>query len=227
MTAVYYFSGTGHSKAVAEYIAEELGCTVISIETAGETAATHTAVVVFPVYSDNIPSPVRRFLPELRSVNVALIAVYGRMSFGNVITQAARLCAGRIICGAYIPSGHTYLDQPPGFDRESLAPVVERLRSPESAELPRERASLLGGIFPEIRARMAVKIKRNDRCTDCGLCTAKCPVQSMNNGITGRGCLRCLRCVKECPRQALDVKYLPILKSYLSRERKNDTVIYL
>lgn len=226
MTAVYYFSGTGHSRAIAEYIAGQLGCPPVSIERTEELCVT-TAVVVFPVYSDNLPAPVRDFLHRLNCEHAALIAAYGRISRGNVITQAARLCRGEIICGAYVPTGHTYLEQPAEFDREALAPVIERIRNPHPAVIPKEHASFLGNLLPEARARMAVKLRRSDSCSGCGICAEVCPAGTMTMGVPGGGCLRCLRCVKACPVQALSAEYMPILKAYLSRERTCDTVIYL
>ena len=226
MTAVFYFSGTGHSKAVAEYFSQRLECPAESIENAAD-AQYSTAAVVFPVYSDNIPEPVKAFLARLDSRHIALAATFGRMSHGNVLSQAARLCRGQIICGAYIPTGHTYLGQTAEFDRDALEPVIRRILSPVPAVLPAERQSTAGRIFPEARARLLTKIHRGSSCTGCGTCDRVCPMGTMRCGLPGRDCLRCLRCVQSCPRNALEARYSPLLRMYLRRERASGTKIYL
>lgn len=59
--AVYCFSGAGHSLSVAKRIAERLNAPVCLIGQAAFYGA-ETAVIVFPVYCQNIPTPVRGFL---------------------------------------------------------------------------------------------------------------------------------------------------------------------
>lgn len=226
MTAVFCFSGTGHSRAVAEYLAGRLGCEASDMENAAG-AECNVAVAVFPVYSDSIPRPAREFLSGLRSRHTALIVTYGRMSHGNVLTQAAKLCRGQVICGAYVPTGHTYLDQPAGFDPQALEPVIQRILSPAPAAIPKERQSIPGCIMPEARARLLTGIRRGSGCTGCGICEKSCPLGTMKQGHPGKDCLRCLRCVKSCPRNALSPRYSPLLRMYLSRPRRTGTEIYL
>ncbi len=226
MTAVFYFSGAGHSRVVAEYLAGRLGWDCVSIENAAG-APCSAAAVVFPVYSDNIPAPVKSFLQDFQCDQIALIAVHGRMSHGNVLTQAAKLCRGEVICGAYIPTGHTYLAQPADFNKEALAPIIGRLLNPKPAIFPRERQSFLGRLFPETRARMMVSISVGAHCSRCGICRAVCPMGSMMHGRPGKDCLRCMRCVDACPAKALTGRYSPILKGYLRHPRITEAEIYL
>ena len=58
MNVVYYFSGSGNTKEVATHIAQELD---FSLEEIFKNTPDHTetAVVVFPVYCQNIPKPVK------------------------------------------------------------------------------------------------------------------------------------------------------------------------
>ena len=67
MTSVYCFSGSGHSYAIAEYFARELQVPVVNIDR--RLAESHyqadLAVVIFPVYCQNIPAVVRDFFSKL------------------------------------------------------------------------------------------------------------------------------------------------------------------
>ena len=46
------------------------------------------------------------------------------------------------------------------------------------------------------------------------------------NGVIDKTCIRCLRCVFECPTKALDVKYTYPLRKYLETEKINELIIY-
>ena len=84
---VFYFSGRGHSRAAAEFLAAELGCTARDIadpKDAGKDicgnacgAGGNAAFVVFPVYCQNIPAPVKAFFRGLKAEYVLPVATYG------------------------------------------------------------------------------------------------------------------------------------------------------
>ena len=76
MTSVYCFSGSGHSYAIAEYFARELQVPVVNIDRrlAESHCQADLAVVIFPVYCQNIPAVVRDFFSKLDSKHVVLIA---------------------------------------------------------------------------------------------------------------------------------------------------------
>lgn len=100
MTSVYCFSGSGHSYAIAEYFARELQVPVVNIDR--RLAESHyqadLAVVIFPVYCQNIPAVVRDFFSKLDSKHVVLIATYGKISHGNVLWEAFKIIRGRRHC---------------------------------------------------------------------------------------------------------------------------------
>ena len=91
MVTIFYFSGSGHSLAVAQAMAEFLGCGLKPIGGETEAIAADTAVVAFPVYCQNIPQPVVDFLKLLNAKYVALLATYGRISYGRVLYEAQKL----------------------------------------------------------------------------------------------------------------------------------------
>ena len=89
MITVYCFSGSGHSLAVSKELSKLLDCEISPID--NKTTTADTAIVVFPVYCQNIPKPVKRFLKGLEAKYVALIATYGKISYGNVLYEAQKL----------------------------------------------------------------------------------------------------------------------------------------
>jgi len=227
MTAVYCFSGSGHSRAVADFFAGQLGCRVTGICAGMTVPEAETALVVFPVYCQNIPAPVKTLLCALRAEYVVLIATYGRISYGNVLWEAAQLVRGQVIAGACVPMGHTYLSADKTFDKEALLPILRRIESPQRAQIPREHKDLLADLFPAWRSRVGVKLIRTADCRGCGVCSRSCPVQAIQNGRAGSRCIRCLRCVTVCPHKALQFQNSWVLQKYLDSHCKDTLVLYL
>ena len=90
MCNVYCFSGSGHSRAVAAFLAEKLGAAVQDTEGADPSSAVPCAVV-FPVYCQGVPAPVKAFFAALRAEQVALVAVHGGVSYGRALYEAKKM----------------------------------------------------------------------------------------------------------------------------------------
>ena len=225
MITIYCFSGSGHSLAVSKELSKLLDCGIRPID--NNTATEDTAVVVFPVYCQNIPKPVKRFLKGLEAKYVALIATYGKISYGNVLYEAQKLLHGQVIAGAYIPMGHTFLDGDYEFDVTQLLPIVQRMKAPRQAAIPKAFKNPLANFFPGLRSRIGVKIEKGANCCSCGLCERSCPVGAIQNGRIHSQCIRCLRCVTNCPPKALRYKNSRILDAYLNSYCKEEYVLYL
>ena len=223
MTAVYCFSGSGHSMAVAQSLAKKLSAPLYDVCDCTPPIAVETAVVVFPVYAQAAPEPVRRFLRELSAPQIALLATYGRMGFGNVLGETAALVSGQVIAAGCVPTGHSYRAESFPVDTGWMDSFAKKLSQPSAVMIPRRRKSLLARLFPETRSRMGVRLLRNSRCIQCGICNTVCPMGTMDRGRPGRDCLRCLRCVTQCPKGALSYRCHLFLRWYL-RSPKTDVI---
>ena len=228
MKRVFYFSGSGHSRAVAQYLAALLEYRAADICAAGlRVDPEDTAAVVFPVYCENIPEPVINFMRELPPCRAALIATYGRVSYGNVLYEAQQLFRGTVIAGAYIPTGHTFLNGDISFTREPLDRIAQRMKDPKAITLPRTPKNPLSDLSPALRSRIGTRITKNSRCDGCGLCEANCPMKAIQGGRITAQCIRCLRCVTSCPQKALEYRNISLLDLYLRHHQKNETRLYL
>lgn len=228
MTTIYCFSGSGHSLALSRALSEMLECKIAEIGFDSETSSNNdTAVVVFPVYCQNIPAPVKSFLKKMSAKHIVLIATYGKISYGNVLYEAQQLVHGEIIAGAYIPMSHTFLDEDYTFNTRHLSSIVDRIKAPQKVQIPKTRKNLLSNIFPALRSRIGVKLTKTDHCNNCGLCETLCPMLAIQNGRIHSECIRCLRCVTNCPQKALQRKNRWILKKYLKSYHKEEYVLFL
>ncbi len=225
---VYCFSGTGRTMKLAEYMAKQLDAQIVPIAYNMDLSENNdVSLVIFPVYCQNIPNIVAEFLKSLKTEKLAVIAAYGKFSYGNVIHEAAKLSSAQFIGGAYAPIGHTFLDENVDFDFTRLLPLVQRIKSPKEASVPKSKKNLFASFLPEWRSRIGVKITKNEKCISCGLCERACPMNAMKGGKPNSKCIRCLKCVSVCPKGALEYSKRKILKIYLSQRRSESFKIYL
>lgn len=229
MIDIFYFTGSEHSRVVAEFFAKKTRGSVKNLlNFRGWDGQAERAIVVFPVYCQNIPLPVKRTLPLLKAKYLVLIATYGSIAHGNVLWEAAKIVNAEVIAAAYVPMGHTFLANSLQFNGAAMGEVLNKLEHPIAAKIGKERKNLFSDFFPAWRSRIGVKLKRTAACNNCNLCTLECPVGAISNGKVNKKCIRCLRCVSVCPRLAWQFKLRPILKHYLNRPRNNKEIkIYL
>lgn len=227
MNAVLYYSNTGESKRIAEYISAQTGYGIYDI-TQTEQFTYENAVIVFPVYCQNVPKTVCKFLSQLSARHLALIATYGKMGYGNVLNEIQRKFNHDIIAGAYIPAKHAYLNEPRFDAFNLLAPVISKLNAPATVAIPRSRKNPFANFMPKFRSQTGCKIVKDATlCNNCGKCTETCPEQAINCGVPNKKCIRCMHCVETCPNKALQILLKQPMKKYLSKQKINKTVIYV
>lgn len=230
MNAIIYYSNTGESKRIADYVAEKTGFCLVDLTATAEYVY-DTAVIVFPVYCQNVPEAVDKFLKNLKAEYAALIAAYGKMSYGNVLNEIQRKYRLNVIAAAYVPTKHAYLNEPrfDGFDR--LAPLAKKLtdgeKRPASVKIPKSGKNPFANFAPAWRSRQGVKIVKNDRCNGCGQCKKICPEHAIENGKTNSNCIRCARCIINCPQGALSLKLTYPMRKYLNRRKKDELIIFV
>ena len=228
MNVVAFYSNTGQSKAVAEYVAKELNFPIVDIES-DKDKRYENLVLVFPVHCQNIPNKVKDFLNGVSAEYLTLIATYGKICHGNVLYEIQKRYKHTIVGGAYIPTKHAYIQGDNEFVQyEDLSPLVEKIKNPSEVIFPKEYKNPLANMLPKLRSKIGVKITKNAQCTDCNVCTEICGVGGIKNGKTNSKCIRCLRCVDACPQGALTAKLNAPMKAYLVKsKRQNDIVMYL
>lgn len=226
MNAVLYYSNAGESKRVAEYFADNTGYAIYDLTMTSERLF-QNVVTVFPVYCQNVQKAVDKFLSELKADNVILIAVYGKMSYGNVLYEMQNKHGLNIIGGAYVPAKHAYLNEPRFDGFEKLKSLLDKLQSPTAVKIPKSRKNPFANFAPAWRSRKGVKITLDgNKCNDCKTCEKVCLEHAINNGKPNSKCIRCMRCVNACPQGALNFKLSYAMRRYLRKPRANDTIIY-
>ena len=225
MNAVLYYSNSGESKRIAEYLADKTGFALIDLN-AADNLQYERALLVFPVYCQNVPQAVKEFLRKIQTEYLALIATYGRASHGNVLNEIQREHRHRIIAAAYLPTKHSYVDEERFDEFDRLTPFIEKLDGCGEITIPRSRKNPFASFAPEWRSRIGVKIVKNARCSSCGTCDRVCPQNAIQYGKPNGKCIRCTKCVVSCPQGALTLKTSRPMRAYLNKRKHDEIVIY-
>lgn len=225
MNAVLYYSNTNESLHIAEYFRNLFHFEILDIRKITSYSFQHV-VIVFPVYSQNIPTEVRNQLRKIKADKVILVATYGKMSYGRVLYDAQRLIEGAVVGAAYIPTKHSYLIEDKAFDDyASLNKLKECFSMDKDIKIPKTKKNVFANVLINQRARIGIKILKNRNCSSCNICHQYC--DSITNGRTDKTCIRCMKCISICPNQALSFKQNIFMKKYLSKTRCNKVIFYL
>lgn len=226
MNAVIYYSNSNQSKAIADYLASELNLPSFDV-IINKVKSFENLILVFPVYSQNIPQKIIDFLENVEIQYLSLVATYGKMSFGNVLYEISQQFQFQIVAAAYVPTKHTYLPHDISFnDYAKLSPLLTAIKAKRPIVIPKAHKNLFANFFPTFRSRIGVKIIKTFKCNECNLCQLICPLSAIRNGKTNNKCIRCLKCVYHCPQQALSFKLAFPLKKYLQKKPIEDLIIY-
>lgn len=228
MDAVAFYSNSGNSRKIAEYFSERLNYPLINIEK-NDNYSFENLVLVFPVHCQNIPYIVKSFLERVCVNALTVAATYGKICCGNVIYEIQHDYKKNIVAGAYIPTKHSYVEGDSEFcEFRKLEPIIDKVKAPKAVTLPRLYKNPLSNVYPGFRSRAGVKIyNSNSSCKNCNICAENCSLNAIHYGIPSNKCIRCLRCVSVCPKNALSVKTVFPMKQYLKRQNKNKVIIYV
>jgi ferredoxin/flavodoxin len=234
--AIYYFSATGNSLAVALEFAQKLGVSdPISIPGTlvlddPYAAAREAAQVgfVFPVHRASLPEMVRGFIkkmPKRRDCYYFAISTY--TLFGcNEFWDIDEILGEEGIFLDYAAGVKTMgnvglVDPDSKMMARRLKSITERVNEIVDAvnsyeeNCFRRSSKLLGRFvktYTDVR-RHSIKFKVDQRCTKCGICAQVCParniVVSEDKGlapIRSDKCEACYACIHWCPANAIATK---------------------
>jgi len=183
-----------------------------------------------PVYAGRIPNILKRFFKTFRAEgNKAIIFVsYGNRQYDDAVVELNALAtdSGCVVVGAGAFIGqHAFSDilahgRPDHEDlqviRDFSKAMAKKIRAESMEPLLAETIKGEEPIRPYYTPRdidgQALNFKpivpsiSDERCNQCGICVAICPMQSLeiNEKVYVKGaCIKCCACVKACSKQAI------------------------
>lgn len=228
---IYYFSGTGNSKWVAEELARRTGDEVQSIAALQKDGSVSVYAncgsrigVVFPIYAWGAPLIVERFcksLTMMEGVYAYAVCTCGDEA-GLALKRLKKMFDFRAAWSVAMPNNYVI-----GFDLDTpeqeakkveaasgrLESITKSILAGESVYEVNEGAGArmkTGFIRPMFNtfARSTRSYSVDDNCNSCGLCERICPIDAieLQNGKpvwVKKHCTQCLGCINRCPQRAI------------------------
>ena len=231
---IYYFSGTGNSKWIAEEMArlthdQTVDITAIEPSHHSMPLEDECVGIVFPVYAWAPPEKVVQWCQKLARDIGQSQYVYSVCTYGGEAGDAMGCLAKALkplklhsTFGVLMPNNYMI-----GWELETPEEVKALIENAKTqlqgiADKINDRQScheVSRGKMPVIKTALANygfnKYGRTTKpftvastCNSCGRCAKECPTHTiqMNEGrpVWGSYCFQCLRCINRCPKTAID-----------------------
>ena len=224
---IFYFSGTGNSKWVAEYLANKLDDSVTNIVDVKDESYTFTkgqrVGLVFPVYAWSAPYIVFEFARKIdvHGAFVCSICTCGSEA-GKTMEKLSKAIPLNSAYSISMPSNYII-----GMNAESeegiqikIANAKQRLdmicndidkciskSDITEGSLALIKSCLVAPAFNKF-ARTTKPFKVTEGCNSCGLCEKVCLAKTIEikdgKPMWGKECYQCLACINRCPQKAIE-----------------------
>lgn len=221
---IYYFSGTGNSKWVAEQLAlktEDTAVNIISCS-AAPSVESQTIGIVFPIYAWKAPEPVLEFVKKLSGKPVFS---YGVCTCGEeagyAMENLSEIFHLDSMYSISMPNNYIIASDVESDEiisakiakaKERLIVIADQVNYRQSVcdvkkgKLPWIKSNLINFGFNQV-ARSTKPFRVTNACTSCGLCARICPSDTIKM-IDGKPhwdkkCYQCMACINRCPEKAI------------------------
>ncbi|MEG1971699.1 MAG: EFR1 family ferrodoxin [Oscillospiraceae bacterium] len=226
---IFYFSGTGNSKWIAEEIGRATGNEAVNIcdvKNDGSTAISFhnsdTVGIVFPVYAWSPPRVVTEFVKTLKTNGAYTFAVCTcGAEAGLSMKKLQKALALNSTFSIAMPDNFIIgmdVESPESIDekiagaKKRLPEICEKIKAKENCveeeigSLAFIKSNIVAPIF-NVFVGKTKSFHVDDTCNGCGLCEKNCPTHTIKlvNGkpTWNDHCYTCLSCINRCPQRAI------------------------
>lgn len=245
-TVLITFSPTGGTYKCAKYLANGIGNIKSHIDLTDRSSSFDIkldsnvmAIFALPAYGGRIPKGSAERLKSIkgRNTDAVVIAVYGNREIDDTILEIHDIIKEngfKVKAAVSAIAEHSLVRKygamrPDEDDKKELESFGNIILSSKSY-LENIPGNSPYKVFNGCPARPITDI---DKCANCSLCFAKCPVGAIAiddySAIDDSLCISCMRCIAICPMEAkhIDSKIYENIDSMLSKvaaERKNNAL---
>lgn len=228
---IFYFSGTGNSKWVAEELAQKTNDNAIMITQAEDIYVlkeNEALGFIFPVYAWDLPTIMEKFMASIKLENYhdnyTYFVATCHSQTGNMDAQVKKILGKRGMkcnAGFSINMPNNYLLAPfvktDKIDKRTqlLQDAQNRIEEIASAVSSKKKiiklkrgANFLSLFAPLFKKYMTAKgfWVENEKCIKCNKCAEICPVKNIKLSpypVWGNDCEMCQACLNCCPAAAI------------------------
>ncbi len=223
---IFYFSGTGNTKYLAERIGEKLGEQLVSIADSlktGETAFTagkgESVGFVIPVYFSGVPKCVREFIEKMKLTLGGGNYIFTALSCGGNTANAGKMLHkllgekgiavnasySVVMTDNYIPMYNIPTQEEANEKLDKIKPQIEllteKIAEKKDGDFDDNKGAkiMTAVMYPFYKPfRKTKKFYANDKCISCGKCTSGCVDRAieMKNGKPVWVKSECTQCLR-------------------------------
>lgn len=233
---IFYFSGTGNSRFIAEELARLTGdkaYDIITLDSTFDWKSITKVGFVFPIHAWGVPEVMLDFIKKTPKISGFSYGVCTCGGDAGIAMHKLKQIYPLSSCYSIIMPNNYIL----GSDTEDLSIITKKLNEARgelsliASEIKAEKslyrvkegklASLKSNLanwgFNRF-ARSAKAFRVNNSCNGCRLCAQRCPDQAItivnSKPVWADRCFKCTRCINECPKEAIQYG-----KKTISRKR--------
>lgn len=222
---IYYFSGTGNSRWIAEQLASRLGDVAYNMvaEAAIPTMDDTVIGLVFPVYAWGAPEPVLDFVKRLQgkptfSFGVctcggeAGLAMDKLHDMFHLDSAFSIRMPNNYVMGSELENADK-IDATIAEAKERLIRIAAQISAKQpvwdvhAGNLAWVKSNLFNMGFNKA-ARRTSPFFVTDKCISCGICARDCPAETIKmiggKPRWGEKCYQCTACINLCPTHAIE-----------------------
>lgn len=236
-----YFSPTGGVHKVLEIITETMDSVIkINISDAFTMYSSFhfckedTCFIGIPSYGGRVPNILLERL-KVMQVDGALaipVVAYGNRAYDDTLLEMKNELTTygfRVVAAIAAVTEHSILRQfgtgrPDYQDQKELQEYTQKIKAKLTKPNESKSCQVPGGFPYREYNGVPFKPKTNTKCTQCGLCATKCPVNAIptqHPSLTHKKtCISCMRCISICPQKA---RYLPSMLLFTAAKAMKKT----
>lgn len=222
---IFYFSGTGNSKWIAEQIAKNISDELFDITKLAKAPNLEQQKrigLVFPIYAWGVAEPMLNFVKRLPQTSAF---TYGVCTCG----EDAGLAMKKLSKIYHLDSSYSVV-MPSNYivgsdieDKDTISKKIadakiecQRIASEilQTKKVYRVNEGTLALLKTNLACKAFNRFARTTKpfcateiCNGCGLCTNNCPAATISlvnaKPVWGEKCYQCLRCINKCPKMAI------------------------
>lgn len=220
---VIYFSPTGGTQKVSNFLAQELSNTSTSIDLSDyrtdfqniALSNEDIALIAVPSYNGRVPALASARIQQIQGngAKAILVCVYGNRAYEDTLVELQDIVknAGFSVVAAVAAIAehsiaHKYAtNRPDQDDYKQLKEFAEKIRNKLNVQNFTE--PVIPGNRPyKTISPTGIVPKATSKCTKCGLCASRCPANAIDKNdptkVHKNACISCMRCISVCPYHA-------------------------
>lgn len=222
---IFYFSGTGNSKWIAEKIAKKINdesYDISKLKQIPETRNEKQIGFAFPVYAWGVPELMAIFAPKIKKSEIFSFGICTcGAEAGNALKEFSKIYSLDSSYSIVMPSNYII-----GEDIEKETIILEKLKNAKEeiekisneiiqrkrvydvyeGKFSKLKSSIINKGFNEF-ARNTKPFYATEKCNKCGLCAKICPASTITlvdgKPVWNEKCYQCLCCINYCPQRAI------------------------